>query len=298
MCDEEKITRWAREGLTRREFGVLGATAAVAACAPGNGMAQDQVETVSSPGFPAWTEQAVSFVTDDGTMDGWLVSPTSGPAPAVIIWPDIAGLRKSKKAMARRLADRGYTALVVNQYYRDTPAPIWKDFADFAGNGGWGRAREMRGKLDADAIMRDANATVAFLDSRTEVDSERGIGTQGYCMGGPFTMWSAAAVPSRVKAAASFHGGGLVREGNPISPHRLFGQMDASLLIAIAQDDDAEAPEEKDTLREAAAAAGRDATVEVFAGDHGWCVPDSPAYAEAEAERAWAELLNLYERAL
>ena len=298
MCDEEKITRWAREGLTRRQFGVLGAAAAVTACAPTSGAMSGEPQTVTSPGFPSFIEQAVSFATADGTMAGWLAATTSGPAPAVIIWPDIAGLRDSKKAMARRLADRGFTALVVNQYYRDTPAPIWQDFADFAGNGGWPRAREMRAKLDAAAIMRDATAAVAFLDSRPEVDRKRGIGTQGYCMGGPFTMWTAAAVPSRVKAAASFHGGGLVREDNPMSPHKLFGKMEAALLIAIAQDDDAEAPGEKDVLREAAKAAGRDAVIEVFAGDHGWCVPDSPAYAETEAERAWAEMLKLYAGAL
>lgn len=299
MCDEEKIARWAREGLSRREFGVLGAAAAIAACAPKSGGGQDDaMQIVTSPGFPSFTEAAVSFATPDGTMDGWLVAPTSGPAPAVILWPDIAGVRESKKAMARRLADRGFTALVVNPYYRDTPAPIWASFAEFAAGGGWDRARAMRGKLDPAAIMRDAVAAVAFLDSRREVDPKRGIGTQGYCMGGPFAMWTAAAVSGRVKAAASFHGGGLVRSDSPLSPHRLFGQMQAALLIAIAQDDDAGAPTEKDVLREAAASAGRKAVVEVFAGDHGWCVPDSPAYAEGEAERAWGELLKVYEGAL
>ncbi|MFZ9395329.1 MAG: dienelactone hydrolase family protein [Erythrobacter sp.] len=298
MCDEEKIARWAREGLSRREFGVLGAAAAITACSPALGAADTGTQAVTSPGFPSFTETAVSFATPDGTMDGWLAAPTSGPAPAVILWPDIAGVRDSKKAMARRLADRGFTTLVANQYYRDTPAPIWASFADFAANGGWDRARAMRGKLDAQAIMRDAAAAVAFLDGRPEVDTGRGIGTQGYCMGGPFAMWTAAAVPARVKAAASFHGGGLLRPDAPMSPHKLFGQMQADLLIAIAQDDDAEAPGEKDALREAAQAVGRPAAIEVFAGDHGWCVPDSPAYAEAEAERAWSELLKLYGMAL
>ena len=286
MCDEAKIRRWAREGLNRREFGVLGSMAAVAACTPSEGgatSASQDTQIVSPGGFPAWIEQPVSFETPDGTMDGWFVNTTSGPAPAVILWPDIAGLRDSKKAMARRLADRGYAALVVNQYYRDTPAPIWESFADFAGNGGWGRAREMRGKLDAESIMRDAAAAVSFLDSRDEVAKDRGIGTQGYCMGGPFAMWTAAAVPGRVKAAASFHGGGLVRDDNPLSPHKLMDRMSADLLIAIAQDDDAEAPDDKITLREAADAAGRKAHIEVYAGDHGWCVPDSPAHATETA---------------
>ncbi len=299
MCDEANLEKSAREGLTRRQFGVVTGMAAIAAaCAPKSGQTDSGAQVVTSPGFPAWTEQSVAFETPDGTMDGWLVAPTSGPAPAVVIWPDIAGLRESKKAIARRLADRGYVALVVNQYYRDTPALIWQDFADFATNGGWPRAREMRARLDAEAIMRDATAAVAFLDSRAEVDSKRGIGTQGYCMGGPFTMWTAASVPARVKVAASFHGGGLVRPDYPMSPHRLFDRMEASLLIAIAQDDDAKAPGERDVLREAASAAGRKAVIEVFAGDHGWCVPDSPAYNEPEAERAWAEMLKLYGDAL
>lgn len=298
MCDEAKLKRWARQGLSRREFGMLGSIAAVTACAPKSGNAEDGNQVVTSPGFPAWIEQEVAIATPDGTMDGWFVNTTSGPAPAVILWPDIAGLRETKKAMARRLADRGYAALVVNQYYRDAEAPIWQDFADFVNNGGWPRAREMRAHLDAEAVMRDAAAAVAFLDSRDEVDSNRGIGTQGYCMGGPFALWTAAAVPSRVKAAASFHGAGLVRDDSLLSPHLLMGSLQAALLIAIAQDDDAKSPGDKDTLRAAADAAGRAAQIEVFAGDHGWCVPDSPSYNEAEAERAWAELEALYASAL
>ena len=146
--------------------------------------------------------------------------------------------------------------------------------------------------------MRDAASVVAWLDAQGEIDKSRGIGTQGYCMGGPFTMWSAAAVPGRVKAAASFHGGGLVRDDNAMSPHRLMDDMQASLLIAIAQDDDADDPDHKTILREAAAQAGRKAKVEVYAGDHGWTVPDSPAYAEAAAEKAWSDLLELYAAAL
>lgn len=300
MCDEEKLKRWAREGLSRRQFGTVAGAATLVACTPmgadpGNG---ETTQTASPGGFPAWTEEAVSFATDDGTMDGWFVMSTAAPRPGVILWPDIAGLRESKKAMARRLAGRGYSTLVVNQYYRDTRAPIWEDFADFAGNGGWDRARAMRGKLDAEAIMRDAKAAVAYLDGRKEIDSTKGIGTQGYCMGGPFAMWTAAAVPSRVKAAASFHGGGLVRDDNPMSPHRLFDQMDAALLIAIAQDDDAEAPDHKRILREAAAEADLRAEIEVYAGDHGWTVPDSPAYTEAAAEKAWDALMELYGAAL
>lgn len=293
MCDEEKITRWAREGLNRRQFGALGGMAAVAACTQIDGGADGSMITL-----PAMSEQTVTFSTFDGTMDAFYVAPATTPVPGVILWPDIAGLRESKRDMARRLAGRGYATLVLNPYYRDEQGQIWEDFADFAGNEGWPKAREMRKKHTPEAIMRDAKAAVAWLDGRDEVDASRGIGVQGYCMGGPLTMWSAAAVPDRIKAAASFHGGGLVRDDNPMSPHRLMDEMQASLLIAIAQDDDAEAPDHKTILRQAAAAAGREAKIEVYAGDHGWCVPDSPAYNQAAAEKAWADLLTLYGAAL
>lgn len=297
MCDREKLRQWARDGLNRRQFGTMAGAATLAACTPLGADAQngDRQQTVSPGGFPAWTEQPVAIKTADGTMDGWFVTPTSGPAPAVLLWPDIAGLRESKKAMARRMADRGYAVLVANQYYRDAKAPIWEDFADFAGNGGWPRAREMRGKLDAEAIMRDARAVAEWLATRREVDQDRGIGSQGYCMGGPFAIWSVAA-HEHYHAAASFHGGGLVRDGE-MSPHRMLRE-DAHYLVAIAQDDDADAPGDKTALRAAADNSGATASVEVYAGDHGWCVPDSPAFAEQAADKAFNDLLALYENAL
>nr|WP_137677378.1 dienelactone hydrolase family protein [Parerythrobacter lutipelagi] len=302
MCDKAKLEKWAKETISRRHFGVLGGMAAIAACAPMGGRSDTQepqdVTTASPGGFPAWTERNVSFAAGSETIDGFFVAPTSGPAPAVLLWPDIAGLRESKREMARRLAGRGYSTFVINPYYRDRQGQIWEDFADFAGNGGWPIAREMRGKLNAEAVMHDAKAAVSWLDEQKEVDTRRGIGTQGYCMGGPFTFWTAAAVPGRVRAAGSFHGGGLVKPDDPMSPHKLIDKTKASFLVAIAQDDDAEAPNDKVVLRESFDATGHQAKVEVYAGDHGWCVPDSPAYNEAAAEKAWADLMELYEAAL
>lgn len=291
MCDEEKLARWAREAINRRQFGALAAAAAVAACMPMDSGDGDMT-------LPAMKETNVTFATPDGTMDAFFVEPLTTPVPAVILWPDIAGLREAKRDMARRLAGRGHAVLVLNPYYRDVAGEQFADFAAFAGGGGWEKVGPWRGKLTAEAITRDARAAIGWLDAQASVDKRRGIGTQGYCMGGPFTMWTAAAVPSRVRAAASFHGGGLVRPDAPMSPHKLFGQMQADLLVAIAQDDDAKAPQDKATLREAADAAGRRAMIEVYAGDHGWTVPDSPAYAQGEAERAWSDLLALYGRAL
>ena len=197
--------------------------------------------------------------------------------------------------MARRLAESGYSVLVVNQYYRSQRAPI-VNTTNFAAE------REtlmpLMGSLNADTQTRDAKAFVSFLDSQAPVDRNRKMGTMGYCMGGPFTMRTAAAVPDRIGAAASFHGGGLVT-GQPDSPHLLVPKMKAHYLFAIAENDDENQPEAKDVLRDAFAQAGLPAEIEVYDGAlHGWCPPDSTVYHEAQAERAWSRLLVLFENAL
>lgn len=288
MCDEAKLKEWASSTISRRQFGVGAGTVAIAACAPAPGSASTESDI---------SEQAVTFNTADGTMDAVLYA-SSEPAPAVIFWPDIAGIRDAKKMMARRLAESGHTVLLVNPYYRDVAGQQFADFADFFGNDGFPKVAPWREKFTADAVMRDAAAIVDFLDGRDEVDSARGIGTQGYCMTGPFTLWTAASRPDRVKAAASFHGGGLVQPDNPQSPHRMMDKMSSELLIAIGRDDDAKSPGDKDALRDAATAAGRSAQIYVAEGDHGWTVLDSPVYAKDAAEKAWADLLKLYHNTL
>jgi carboxymethylenebutenolidase len=291
MCDETKLEEWARSTISRRQFGALSGAAALAACASGTSESKASVTA-------GLKEQGVSFATPDGTMDGVMVQPDTGKHPAVILWPDIAGIREAKRNIARTLAGAGYAVLVVNPYYRDVAGEQFADFAAFIADGGFGKVGPWRGKLTAEAIMRDAAATVAWLDQQAGVDTARGIGTQGYCMGGPFTVWSAAAVPGRIKAAASFHGGGLVRPDAAMSPHKLLEKVDASLLIAVAQDDDAKAPADKTTFAESAKAAGVEAKVEVYAGDHGWMVPDSPSFNAAAAAKGEADLLALYGAAL
>lgn len=292
MCDESKLAEWARQTISRRQFGALTGAAALAACATGQSESK-----ANTPPVPL-TERGVSFATPDGTLDGFFVRPASGKHPAVILWPDIASIRESKRNIARKLAGAGYAVLVVNPYYRDVAGEQFADFAAFIADGGFQKVGPWRGKLNAEAIMSDAAAIVGWLDQQDGVDTESGIGTQGYCMGGPFTIWSAAAVPARIKAAASFHGGGLVREGNPMSPHNVLGQVAAQLLIAVAQDDDAKAPADKTTFAEAAEAAGVGATVTVYPGNHGWMVSDSPAYNPAAAARGETDLLALYGTAL
>ncbi len=291
MCDEAKLKIWAAKAVTRRQFGVLAGAAAVAACGPSDVIYGD---ILTEEGKPVSAVEAVTFETSDGTMDATFVSQLDGAHPGVILWPDIAGLRNAKVEMAHRLAGEGYSVLILNPYYRDVAGEQFADFADFIGNDGFDKVGPWRSQLNADAIGRDAIAAATWLDAQDTVDTERGIGTQGYCMGGPFAIWSAAAVPDRIKAAASFHGGGLVRADDPLSPHRVLDRTDASFLIAVAQDDDAAAPEVKGAFAEAAELAGRNAKVDVYAGDHGWTVPDSPSYAAPAAELAYADLLTLY----
>jgi carboxymethylenebutenolidase len=151
----------------------------------------------------------------------------------------------------------------------------------------------MREILVPDAIDRDAAALVAWLDGQKEVDTARGIGTNGYCMTGPFTVRTAAVAPQRVKAAASFHGGGLVT-ADADSPHLLIPKTRAGYVFAIAQNDDAREPQTKDVLRQTCKDAGRPADIEVYPAQHGWCTPDAPAFDAAQQARAWGKMLALF----
>jgi carboxymethylenebutenolidase len=226
-------------------------------------------------------------------MDAFFVHPAKGKHPGVILWPDIAGLRDAYKVMARRLAGQGYAVLVLNQYYRSAPAPIFKAISEWRTPEGQARLRPMIPLLNSGAIERDAWAAARWLDRQPAVSTKRGIGTAGYCMGGPYTVRTAHALRDRVRAAASFHGASLVTD-KPDSPHLLLKATKASYLFAIARNDDARTPGDKDALRAAAKAAGRAAEVEVYPADHGWCTIDAPVYDKVQAERAWARMLALF----
>jgi carboxymethylenebutenolidase len=294
MCDEfteaGEDEALAAKGLTRRDFAAMGAAATIAACSGGNGEARP-----AGPSGASLSESMVQVPTPDGTCDAFFVHPASGVHPGVVFWPDVAGLREAKKVMARRLAGAGYAVLVVNQYYRGARAPIVETMADYRTPEGQAKLGPLRAGVTAETVTRDGAAFVAFLDGQAAVDTRRKIGTQGYCMGGPFTVRTAFAAPERVGAAASFHGGGLVGDADD-SPHKLLARTRASYLVAVARNDDARAPADKDTLRQAAAAAGRPMEIEVYPADHGWCVPDAPAYDPVQADRAWERLLALYAR--
>ncbi len=288
MCDENTAETHdkalAARGLSRREFAALGAAAALSACTSTG---------ASRPGEGELVEETVRITTADGIADAFFVHPAKGKWPGVIMWPDIAGLREAKRIMARRMASAGHAVLVVNPYYRSQPSPVMESFSEFMEPEGRKRVMGYRELLTPQAITSDAKAYVAFLDSKPAVDTARGIGSNGYCMGGPFTVRSAAAVPNRVKAAASFHGGGLVGS-EADSPIKLIAATQASYLIAIAREDDAKAPDEKDALRKAAVAAGRPAEIEVYPAAHGWCVPDSPVYDPSQADRAFERMMLLF----
>jgi len=200
--------------------------------------------------------------------------------------------------MGKRLAEAGYSVLVVNPYYRKAKAPVAAEGASFQDPAIREFLMPLAMSLTPATQATDARAFVAFLDQQAAVDTARKIGTTGYCMGGPIVMRTAATLPDRIGAGASFHGSRVVTDG-PDSPHLLVPQMQASFLFAIAENDHEREPEAKNILRKTFDEAGLPAEIEVYEGAmHGWCVPDSQVYNEAQAERAWARLLVLFESAL
>lgn len=283
MCDEE--TDAELEGFTRRQIGLLAGGLAMAASWPAAAAAR------------ATRERDVLVATPDGQADGYFVAPATGKHPGVIIWPDIYGLRPAMRQMGKRLAEAGYAVLVVNPFYRSgvavkvTPPGATADPAFRATVG------PMRALLTPEAVVRDATAYVGFLDAQKSVDTRRKIGTMGYCMGGPLVIRTAAAVPARIGAGATFHHAPLATAA-PDSPHLLIPKTRASFLIAAAQNDDARDPGEKDRLRAAFAAANRPAEIEVYPAMHGWCPPDGRAHDPVQAERAWSRMLVLFKGAL
>lgn len=278
--------------LSRRELAAGAAAAAVLVSCGGDVKPPAAPSPKPSGTAPAATtakREAVSIDTPDGKADAVFFTPKEGRHPGVVVWPDVAGLREAYETMGARLADAGYAVLVVNPYYRAAAAPVLETFAEWRTETGQQKIRPMREALTHEAITSDGGAYVAWLDGRPEVDTDKKIGTTGYCMGGPFTFRTAAA-SARVGAIGSFHGGGLVTE-EETSPHQLVASMRAAALVCVAQNDDARAPDDKTTLREAVVAASLPHEIEVYPAQHGWCAIDSPVYDEAQAEKAWARLL-------
>jgi carboxymethylenebutenolidase len=268
MCDKdhfaESVAEYEARGLvTRRQFGVL--------LAAGAAMMLPQVANAQ-----ATSEMDVEIKTPDGTCDAYFVHPASGAAAGVLIWPDIFGLRPAMRTMGKRLAGSGYSVLVVNPFYRvgkptATGATPIKEMMAF------------RKGMSRDTDMTDARTFVAWLDARPQVNKNRKVGVQGYCMGGPMSFHTAAAVNEK---------------SGPDSPHLLAAATKASFLIAIAENDDKQRPDDKTVLKETFEKAKLAAEIEVYQAAHGWCPPDTQVYNEPAAERAWSRLLALYGKAL
>lgn len=287
MCDDDIHPGLVTDPtVSRRNLG-LGAVALAGVAAATAARAQAKV-----------VEREVSIKTADGLSDSVFYHPEGrGSWPGVLIWPDIMGLRPVKREMGKRLASQGYAVLVVNPFYRSHTAPVMPGDINFGDPDTRRTLMGYRAAMTDAGIDADSVAYVAFLDAQPQVNKRRKVGVQGYCMGGPLSFRTAAAVPSRIGAVGSFHGGGLVTP-QPTSPHLLVGKTSAEYLVCVAQNDDARAPNDKETLRKTFADTGRKANVHVHPADHGWCVPGSAVYNQAEAEKAWAELSALYKRAL
>jgi carboxymethylenebutenolidase len=288
MCEQDDLDEFARRSgeVTRRQFGAMALGAGLVAALP---RLANAVETTGAD---------VAIKTPDGVADAYFVHPAKGKFPGVLIWPDIFGLRPAFKEMANRLAESGYSVLVINPFYRTKKAPTAPDHPDFNDPATRQALMGLAGTLTPETAVTDGKAFVAFLDNQPSVDKKRKLGTTGYCMGGPFVFRTAAAFPDRVGAGATFHGGGLVTD-KPDSPHLLIPQMKAHFLIAIAENDDQKQPEAKDVLRDSFAKAHLPAEIEVYAGTmHGWCPPDSHVYDHDQAEKAWSRLLALFSQSL
>jgi carboxymethylenebutenolidase len=288
MCELDDFDEFSRrtDEVSRRRFGAMALAAGLTAALP---------RLVSA----AETKGAdVEIKTPDGTCDAYLVHPAKGKHPAVLVWPDIFGLRPAFKEMATRLAESGYSVLVINPFYRAKKAPTAPEHPDFNDPPTRQALMALAGTLSPETALTDAKAFVTYIDAQPSVDTKRKIGTIGYCMGGPFVFRTAAAFPDRIGAGATFHGGGLVTD-KPNSPHLLIPQMKAHYLIAIAENDDKQQPTAKDVLRESFAKAKLPAEIEVYTGAlHGWCPPDSAVYNHDQAEKAWSRMIALFATSL
>lgn len=281
MCDQDHFEEDLKK-YSRRDIGLL--------LSAGFGAAMMLPRSANAAEI---AESEVEIKTPEGVCDAYFVTPKAGSHAAVLVWPDIFGLRPAFRTMAKRLAESGYCVLVVNPFYRTKKAPAATNassapIADF-----FPLAKTLNAKTHTD----DAIAFVQWLDSQPQVDKNKKIGTIGYCMGGPIVMRTAAAVPDRVGAAGTFHGGGLATKGEE-SPHLLIPKMKAQFLIAIAENDDQRDPESKKILKEAFEQSKLTAEIEVYPAGHGWCPPDTKVYNQEQSEKAWARMLALFSKAL
>ena len=290
MCDDHDLDTMTenltRSEFTRRRFAAWSMGAGLAVALPRAANAMNVVET------------ELDIKTPDGVADSYFVHPAQGRHPAVLVWTDIFGLRPAFKQMGKRLAEQGYSVLVPNPFYRTKRAPVVPPGVTMDSPGGRDAIMANGRTLNATTHVADARAFVGWLDGQGSVDTRRKAGTTGYCMGGSIVLRTAATLPDRIGAGATFHGGNGMASANPDSPHLLIPKMKGQFLMALAESDDTQDPTVKTKLREAFDSAKVKAEIEVYKAKHGWCPPDSMVYDEKEAERAWARLLALFKTAL
>jgi carboxymethylenebutenolidase len=280
MCEADSFEKDLQK-YSRRDLGILAAIGVGATLLP---VPEDALEV---------SESEVLISTPDGQCDAYYVAPKTGTHAAVLVWPDIFGLRPTFRQMGKRLAQSGYAVLVVNPFYRTQKAPTAAQGTATP----FSEVTPLARSLNATTNVTDAKAFVAWLDTKPQVDTGKKIGTIGYCMGGGIVFRTAAAVPERVGAGCSFHGGGLVAD-NSDSPHLLIPKMKAQFLVAIAENDDQRGPDAKGVLKQAFADANLNAEIEVYPAGHGWCPPDTRVYNKDQAEKAWGRMLSLFRIAL
>ena len=228
MCDSDNHQGYIVDtSVTRRSVILTISSVAAVAGLPAEAFAAAKV-----------VETDVMIETGDGNADVVLFHPAGkGSWPAVLLWPDILGLRPVFREMGRRLAAEGYTVLVPNPFYRSQRAPVVTGTFDFSKPEDRARLMALRDKLTDADVESDAAAYIKFLDKLKQVNRRKGVGVQGYCFSGPVAFRTAAVRSDRIRAVGSFHGGGLVTK-EPSSPHLLIPKTKAEFLVAIARNDD------------------------------------------------------------
>ena len=243
-------------------------------------------------------EEEIEIRTSDGTADGFLYrAQGERRLPGVIHLTDIGGIRSSHREMARRLAEKGYAVLMPNVFYRTGKPPVLDVKLGMGDERTMKRFRELTAPLTPEAVERDARAYVNFLAGHSAA-SRGPIGVVGYCFTGAFAMRTAAAEPDKVAAVASFHGGGLYTDA-PTSPHLVLPRIKARLYFGHATNDRSMPQEAIEKFDRALDAWGGKYQSEVYEGAfHGWTVPDAPIYNQAQAERAFEKLAELFANTL
>ena len=273
-------------GMTRRSFAFLSLAAGLAAATTARAAQGMQVN-----------ESIVQIKTKDGMCDASFAHPATGSYPGVIVWTDILGLRPQFRDLAKRLAAEGYAVLVPNPFYRKGKAPVFDGPLNLPAD--FPKVMPIVATINAPgAVESDSTAFVAFLDSQPSVSKAKKIGVHGYCMGGSLAMRTAATLGDRAGAGATFHASRLVTD-QPNSPHLLVPKIKSRFYFGVAESDDKEEVGAKEKLKAAFDAVKVPAEVELYPGtEHGWCIPGTPNYNMAAAERAWAKLVSFYKQGI